>query len=197
MTAPFPTERSSGARTPGDRSQVARSLTYIELWDIVQPDVANASPHLRITRHPSQHGQYFPAERGVAPGPFPLGKTGGLIEAKSSLTTSIIPSLSFRWVKPAASLKPPCDRYDRRGLDRMFPLGKTGGLIEANLNLFSIVSAVISFRWVKPAASLKPLTPLLARAIMPASFRWVKPAASLKLGDYLTLLSNIEDVSAG
>ena len=107
MTAPFPTERSSGARTPGDRSQVARSLTYIELWDIVQPDVANASPHLRITRHPSQHGQYFPAERGVAPGPFPLGKTGGLIEAISTWTDTDCAGrrTSFRWVKPAASLK--------------------------------------------------------------------------------------------
>ena len=81
MTAPFPTERSSGARTPRDRSQVARSLTYIELWDIVTLDAIAASPHVRIAGHPSQPGQYLPAERRVNPGPFPPVNSGGLIEA--------------------------------------------------------------------------------------------------------------------
>ena len=130
MTAPLPTERSSGARTPGDRSQVARSLTYIELWDIVQPDVANASPHLRITRHPSQHGQYFPAERGVAPGPFPLGKTGGLIEARIPrrrlLANRVFPlGKTGGLIEASGDVRASCQPRTR------FPLGKTGGLIEA------------------------------------------------------------------
>ena len=67
---------------------------------------------------------------GEVPG-FPLGKTGGLIEARIRYVVSLVAIRSFRWVKPAASLK-------RRGDGRMaevqelpFPLGKTGGLIEA------------------------------------------------------------------
>ena len=36
---------------------------------------------------------------------FPLGKTGGLIEAVIFLNKSINTNQSFRWVKPAASLK--------------------------------------------------------------------------------------------
>ena len=64
---------------------------------------------------------------------FPLGKTGGLIEA----------------------------RVVRVGLVarvNAFPLGKTGGLIEAMSCSGSTHSAPPSFRWVKPAASLKPAT---------------------------------------
>ena len=105
MTAPLPTERSSGARTPRDRSQVARSLTYIELWDIVALDANAASPHIRIDGHPSQPGQYVPAERRVNPGPFPPGKSGGLIEAAPSCER-LHKRSSFRRVNPAASLKP-------------------------------------------------------------------------------------------
>ena len=39
-------------------------------------------------------------------GTFPLGKTGGLIEASrpSRFPLAVLPG--FRWVKPAASLKP-------------------------------------------------------------------------------------------
>ena len=105
MTAPLPTERSSGARTPRDRSQVARSLTYIELWDIVALDANAASPHIRIDGHPSQPGQYVPAERRVNPGPFPPGKSGGLIEARSFMRLHACCGAGFRRVNPAASLK--------------------------------------------------------------------------------------------
>ena len=62
---------------------------------------------------------------------FPLGKTGGLIEASSLKYSSDPCLLCFRWVKPAASLKQPHTggmvNPERSG----FPLGKTGGLIEA------------------------------------------------------------------
>ena len=65
---------------------------------------------------------------------FPLGKTGGLIEAFLGLHS---------W--PGMPAMP-------------FPLGKTGGLIEAPAAGFCLlVNTKISscFRWVKPAASLK------------------------------------------
>ena len=61
---------------------------------------------------------------------FPLGKTGGLIEA------------------PLPGHAPGCRRQS-------FPLGKTGGLIEAWTRRCSGTSPATSFRWVKPAASLK------------------------------------------
>ena len=37
--------------------------------------------------------------------PFPLGKTGGLIEAPNCTAGGTIGAEGFRWVKPAASLK--------------------------------------------------------------------------------------------
>ena len=37
---------------------------------------------------------------------FPLGKTGGLIEAPRAGVVVDQPRQRFRWVKPAASLKP-------------------------------------------------------------------------------------------
>ena len=87
---------------------------------------------------------------------FPLGKTGGLIEASGS------------------QVMPP---------GRKFPLGKTGGLIEAALTSVGAKAWRASFRWVKPAASLKLDTGAKLR-VAHQSFRWVKPAASLKqLGD--------------
>ena len=61
---------------------------------------------------------------------------------------------SFRWVKPAASLKPGVPRL---ALRRPIP----------------------RFRWVKPAASLK-LAEDIDTSAVPVGFRWVKPAASLK-----------------
>ena len=60
---------------------------------------------------------------------FPLGKTGGLIEAASGSVSSALVST---W----------------------FPLGKTGGLIEA-LYRSPFPYLAPCFRWVKPAASLK------------------------------------------
>ena len=97
MTAPLPTERSSGARTPRDRSQVASSLTYIELWVIVTLDATAASPNIRIDGHPSQPGQYVPAERRVNPGPFPPVNSGGLIEARyGSSARAVLAGSSFR-----------------------------------------------------------------------------------------------------
>ena len=86
---------------------------------------------------------------------FPLGKTGGLIEALTAPVRAGVPLRSFRWVKPAASLKrrraaawrscyqpfplgktgglieAPCCRRCSGGTTHGFPLGKTGGLIEA------------------------------------------------------------------
>ena len=62
---------------------------------------------------------------------FPLGKTGGLIEAwTSEIGTGRWRSACFRWVKPAASLKH-LDAQHIRHEGQVFPLGKTGGLIEA------------------------------------------------------------------
>ena len=61
---------------------------------------------------------------------FPLGKTGGLIEA----------------VLPGAA---------RNGTPASFPLGKTGGLIEATSSPAATSVGVSGFRSVKPAASLK------------------------------------------
>ena len=63
---------------------------------------------------------------------FPLGKTGGLIEAVDTRRD------------------PPCR-------SRRFPLGKTGGLIEAVPARASEAAPWRGFRWVKPAASLKQL----------------------------------------
>ena len=61
---------------------------------------------------------------------FPLGKTGGLIEATRTPMVNRLGGCGFRWVKPAASLKP-----EER---------------PANTS-----ESEFGFRWVKPAASLK------------------------------------------
>ena len=87
---------------------------------------------------------------------FPLGKTGGLIEAQAACGERVGVRRGFRWVKPAASLKPRLRRRPSR-------------------------TARPSFRWVKPAASLKLLRQYRTVFIFVPSFRWVKPAASLKL----------------
>ena len=96
---------------------------------------------------------------GVAGAPrpvFPLGKTGGLIEARL-MYVRIIPLPCFRWVKPAASLKQN---------NSPVPMG-----------------VLDSFRWVKPAASLKPSSFGFGGSHPGGGFRWVKPAASLKRRD--------------
>ena len=61
---------------------------------------------------------------------FPLGKTGGLIEAVPVPAPYRAPGACFRWVKPAASLKQYWRQPYRLAVRRRF-------------------------RWVKPAASLK------------------------------------------
>ena len=61
---------------------------------------------------------------------FPLGKTGGLIEA-ARLAGMV------------------------NGILAVFPLGKTGGLIEARYGEPLPDLGPPGFRWVKPAASLK------------------------------------------
>ena len=155
MTAPFPTERSSGARTPRDRSQVARSLTYIELWDIVALHANAASPHIRIDGHPSQPGQYLPAERRVNPGPFPPDKSGGLIEASRRLGVPRRRVQCFRRINPAASLK----------LDSLVHYRPC---------------AQECFRRINPAASLKRLGAHEHSSTRPLRFRRINPAASLK-----------------
>ena len=136
---------------------------------------------------------------------FPLGKTGGLIEAVLPPGGISAPYPGFRWVKPAASLKRVrAGRVDRRicglfplgktgGLIEarraarrvptstdVFPLGKTGGLIEALDRDLQAGEAFYGFRWVKPAASLKHGHPADDLSTPEGSFRWVKPAASLK-----------------
>ena len=63
-------------------------------------------------------------------GLFPLGKTGGLIEALYVSNNNRHDLPRFRWVKPAASLKLARTTHRR-------------------------VGASTGFRWVKPAASLK------------------------------------------
>ena len=76
---------------------------------------------------------------------FPLGKTGGLIEARWARKTTTSPRLvRFRWVKPAASLKPVRQRDLVLGL-RAFPLGKTGGLIEASGQRGTRCARVVAF----------------------------------------------------
>ena len=85
---------------------------------------------------------------------FPLGKTGGLIEANWDAVEAY-QLRGFRWVKPAASLKP-CKST-------------------------STVASCLGFRWVKPAASLKLGAYGSASGFVDDGFRWVKPAASLKL----------------
>ena len=108
---------------------------------------------------------------------FPLGKTGGLIEATGQRQTNQL-WYRFRWVKPAASLKraqtqprrwrAPCFRWVKPAASLKrgvlwyrdapvggFPLGKTGGLIEAAASGGIVPGACAGFRWVKPAASLK------------------------------------------
>ena len=63
---------------------------------------------------------------------FPLGKTGGLIEAGTKGWERAHPSRPrFRWVKPAASLKRVRANRGTVAVRQGFPLGKTGGLIEA------------------------------------------------------------------
>ena len=63
--------------------------------------------------------------------------------------------ISFRWVKPAASLKLAATSVE--------PLPMNG-----------------CFRWVKPAASLKRVRVRRNGTRRSIGFRWVKPAASLK-----------------
>ena len=53
---------------------------------------------------PRKPGQYLPAERGVDPGPFPPGKSGGLIEAWIGHGWCDGAAGEFRRVNPAASL---------------------------------------------------------------------------------------------
>ena len=66
---------------------------------------------------------------------FPLGKTGGLIEAARDPCVLQREDAGFRWVKPAASLKQGVRGVE--GVRGVFPLGKTGGLIEAMLAILA------------------------------------------------------------
>ena len=102
---------------------------------------------------------------------FPLGKTGGLIEAYMALFGATDVS--------------------------SFPLGKTGGLIEASSTRAGKATCGTCFRWVKPAASLKHARPRAGRPDVEPRFRWVKPAASLKLGVIRTVEYLARRVSAG
>ena len=115
---------------------------------------------------------------------FPLGKTGGLIEAPRRAFRRSAGTGSFRWVKPAASLKHDLS-LRQVALFHQFPLGKTGGLIEAFVVQTYNEVSLASFRWVKPAASLKREKVPLHITVLSSGFRWVKPAASLKRNGFL------------
>ena len=69
---------------------------------------------------------------------FPLGKTGGLIEASDPSVALHVYTLQF-------------------------PLGKTGGLIEAAPCSRASPRSACCFRWVKPAASLKQVEHVVVR----------------------------------
>ena len=113
---------------------------------------------------------------------FPLGKTGGLIEALASGSVSLLVSGRFRWVKPAASLKQPLRRR-RLALRTSFRWVKPAASLKPVGSAGYAVGAAECFRWVKPAASLKPQRAPPCRASACSCFRWVKPAASLKQAD--------------
>ena len=73
---------------------------------------------------------------------FPLGKTGGLIEATGGASRVAGGCACFRWVKPAASLKQDEFGYNLFKLAG-FPLGKTGGLIEARIEWLRLYHFVL------------------------------------------------------
>ena len=76
---------------------------------------------------------------------FPLGKTGGLIEAMNGPRYPSQVARGFRWVKPAASLKHHAVGGAATTRQARFPLGKTGGLIEASpLLLFARLRGRVS-----------------------------------------------------
>ena len=110
---------------------------------------------------------------------FPLGKTGGLIEAGYGL--SAIPSAMTKFpLGKTGGLIEASRTTLMAGILARFPLGKTGGLIEASGRTWRPPARCWRFRWVKPAASLKrPVLPAVVR-LYRLCFRWVKPAASLK-----------------
>ena len=62
---------------------------------------------------------------------FPLGKTGGLIEARRPHTGRHHARLWFPLGKTGGLIEARSNGYDRSHARPVFPLGKTGGLIEA------------------------------------------------------------------
>ena len=119
-------------------------------------------------RREGQHGQRRK---------FPLGKTGGLIEAYRSPPVVSNTSRCFRWVKPAASLKHPVG--ERPYSICAFPLGKTGGLIEAKRGPITPDCCRDEFPLGKTGGLIEALPNSLPASVVKC-FRWVKPAASLK-----------------
>ena len=111
---------------------------------------------------------------------FPLGKTGGLIEAPCPTNNR-----NWQYEFPLGKTGGLIEAHDSAnpivGNVAGFPLGKTGGLIEAATSRAQPARGTC-FRWVKPAASLKPC-PRVYTVRPTLCFRWVKPAASLKLGE--------------
>ena len=98
---------------------------------------------------------------------------------------------SFRWVKPAASLKRRYSNPHYWVLSFCFRWVKPAASLKRLDGCTRTGHNARSFRWVKPAASLKRLARLLAwlQSAHFAGFRWVKPAASLKHGLYLNGLN--------
>ena len=94
---------------------------------------------------------------------FPLGKTGGLIEAHP-VAVDRRRGPGFRWVKPAASLKRYMPVY-ATAAEARFPLGKTGGLIEAIAGLAEGLEAWVRFPLgktgglIEAQASRRPSSP--------------------------------------
>ena len=93
---------------------------------------------------------------------FPLGKTGGLIEAQRSTLASYTNPSQFPLGKTGGLIEARVIFVQHRKHIK-FPLGKTGGLIEAGTTDELRRRRASGFRWVKPAASLKQIEDVMVR----------------------------------
>ena len=68
---------------------------------------------------------------------FPLGKTGGLIEARARSATTAMTTGRFPLGKTGGLIEAERGRSRSTSARHVFPLGKTGGLIEASITPIS------------------------------------------------------------
>ena len=127
---------------------------------------------------------------------FPLGKTGGLIEAPNAMNAPSSYPPCFRWVKPAASLKRTIAGSSMLPVSTGFPLGKTGGLIEA-WSARQSRPRLSGFPLGKTGGLIEAAYRGAVRVSRAGGFRWVKPAASLKHGRNVAHAAHAHAVSAG